>query len=418
MTNSTPIFKRVLLTLTTFIFAFSTTSTGFAASAEKKYSHEQKMAAYVRFAGGMPVQNFNILLSAASKIDESSLNTIRTDLEYRMGSTKMPKFSMKSNQVMIDGKGTGVRVMSYDPVTVTYKNKEWKYKKDLSVAQNYFSLGNFINGEKTNASVLNLLIEPAYADRAKQFGYTIAGIVVGVGVGIVAIVATGSAVGFLPVAALVALMAVGGGYLGRDSESKAEAARNLLVSGVAVTCKGGSMTVSAADSRNKASLSVDASTGLLQLKDSDGTAIDSEKISSDLAPMVASLRTQAGECKDSKDAKKLEEEINSFAEVIRTMKSNIGACQLYGADAKVFCDPTKIRIMSSKDGSRVEVFTATSALLDAKGAHVASPSEQMKTCVNALRAELVSCKKPDDAKALQAKINQAPAANTTSSAVQ
>lgn len=130
-----------------------------------------------------------IILASNNNLDAA--RAINNDLEKRAAGAKtFPKLELRNTKLYVDGKSSGIRISSMNPVNVEFKGAVWNYKKNISLDRNYFSLVNFLANPRSTTS--GVLFFPAAAASeldpdlqvASFFNGVIAGLV-GTGSGII-----------------------------------------------------------------------------------------------------------------------------------------------------------------------------------------------------------------------------------------
>lgn len=100
---------------------------------------------------------------AMAGLNKESVRLIREDLEKSLGREPWPQIQLKSDQFFVAGKATGVKISSYVPLNVMYREKTWAYDTNQLTEKNYFSLKKFLSLNR-QASLLDLLIPEAHGD--------------------------------------------------------------------------------------------------------------------------------------------------------------------------------------------------------------------------------------------------------------
>lgn len=92
-----------------------------------------------------------------------SIRAIEADLQKRMPeSSVLPKLQMTNDELIVDGKKTGIVVLSYSPLKVKFQGRIWSSKPSATGDDNYRSLVKFIEKPKT-FSWFSLIIPQAKA---------------------------------------------------------------------------------------------------------------------------------------------------------------------------------------------------------------------------------------------------------------
>jgi len=194
-------------------------------------------------------------------------------------SETLPEMSLVQNYIYVDGESSGIKLTSYNPLKVEYKNKTWQFDSKLTASENYSALMSIIKTKKT-AGLMDLVISKAQAaegERQKQQRRSgVAGALVGAGAA--ALVVVGGALVLsvalvsLPVILTVAGAAlVGGavgGYIGAkrgyakgqeaDVKSQRQAADELLHAGdLTLECTKSGVILSGTTSQGKTAIRFD-----------------------------------------------------------------------------------------------------------------------------------------------------------------
>lgn len=143
---------------------------------------------------------------------------ILTDLRKNIKEGDIPRMKLVDDQFFFDGTPTGIRITSYEPLKVEYKNKTWAYEPKQSAKANYDGLVNILTDKET-ASFFNMLVPEAHAqERMKRAGIGAAAALVVVG-GILYFTA-----GAITIPVTVLLLAAGavGGKVGYESGKKVD----------------------------------------------------------------------------------------------------------------------------------------------------------------------------------------------------
>jgi len=213
------------------LFGLSSTLDALAAKSAPTISRPSLMRAELEGIHTLDQLEF---ITAASGASSESVRTITADLRGKMGAADMPKLSLASNEITVNGKKTGVWVDPHSPLRVRYQGRTWLYDKNVTAEKNYFTLTKFFTGE-SETSLLDWLIPSARADARDRAG--ILGAAAGVGAsalaGLVAcaIIALGGpeiAVAVVGLAAMnVILNAMAGSMIATDRFDKKEIAKAL-----------------------------------------------------------------------------------------------------------------------------------------------------------------------------------------------
>ncbi|MGZ3704049.1 MAG: hypothetical protein ACXWSD_20235, partial [Bdellovibrionota bacterium] len=86
-------------------------------------------------------------ITAASGASVDSVRAIAADLRARVGTADLPRFSLASNEITVNGKKTGVWIDPHSPLRVRFQGRTWLYDKNASAEKNYFSLAKFFDAK-------------------------------------------------------------------------------------------------------------------------------------------------------------------------------------------------------------------------------------------------------------------------------
>jgi hypothetical protein len=92
---------------------------------------------------------------------------IARDLKENKVPAEMPKFDVKNNKILVDGKDSEVSIKAYSPITLEFKNRTWSYNTKQPLDENYTALKKFFTGPRKSASLISLFISEARADRLR-----------------------------------------------------------------------------------------------------------------------------------------------------------------------------------------------------------------------------------------------------------
>jgi hypothetical protein len=118
------------------------------------------------------VRTRNQVLSALEKAGASleSIDAIGDDLEKRLPETlDLPKVTLVKDEVLVDGKKSGLKIVSYAPLKIKLNGKMWSPKSHATTDQNYFSLVQFLEPKqaagaiKRGSAIFTLLLPQAHA---------------------------------------------------------------------------------------------------------------------------------------------------------------------------------------------------------------------------------------------------------------
>jgi hypothetical protein len=103
-------------------------------------------------------------LLASTDMSEDAAKAIQADvLKRNAGAHALPEMKLVSDELLIDGQATGIRITSWSPMNISFKGKIWSYSKEKTPDQNYFSLVDFIQ-PNAKTSAYDLFIPKAHAD--------------------------------------------------------------------------------------------------------------------------------------------------------------------------------------------------------------------------------------------------------------
>ncbi|MGZ3730677.1 MAG: hypothetical protein ACXVCG_15720, partial [Bdellovibrionota bacterium] len=264
-------------------------------------------------------------ITAASGASVDSVRAIAADLRARVGTADLPRFSLASNEITVNGKKTGVWIDPHSPLRVRFQGRTWLYDKNVSAEKNYFSLAKFFDA-KSEASLLDWIIPSAKAVSSRDWA-EIGGAAAGVGVsalaGLIAsaILALGGpeiAVAIAGLAALnVIINAMAGGMIAENHFDKKEIAKALSkvthAKEFSLTCNEGAalLNVTFADGKKQTiefTQSMDQPNGdheYARILSQDGGGV--ENVAS--LPRKNSLYAEMIQCKDDAAATKITAEL-------------------------------------------------------------------------------------------------------------
>lgn len=101
------------------------------------------------------------LTMALAGASEEAIRAVETDLKKSKTDDKLSAVDLVKNEITVNGKRTGVRIISYSPPQMTYKGRIWKLAPGQSMDKNYFSFMQIVEGGKKSAA--HWFINEAYA---------------------------------------------------------------------------------------------------------------------------------------------------------------------------------------------------------------------------------------------------------------
>jgi hypothetical protein len=231
---------------------------------------------------------------ALEKFPLDAISAIRKDLGKKLnGKTASATLSLIKNEIFVDGRKTGITVVSRSVLGVSYRGRTWTYEKNISADQNYFALLKILSGTSTGHLFNNLLpqanaqgIDTDPVDIAATFG---------LGAGAVAFVAGALCVGgailtapvWLAVGVPVVLAAAAGSYIGYKLGSSMDASERALAGEILnpnakITCSPDKVEVSINSKENSSSIRINrkAKKGedAVRIFNIDGDEVASHKI--------------------------------------------------------------------------------------------------------------------------------------------
>lgn len=104
----------------------------------------------------------NLLVN--SGVSTEAMQVIEKDLEKRIpAETVLPKMTLKQDQIFVDGKATGVRIVSYSPLKISYNKRHWTMSDRKSTEENYATLATFFEQRQIGSNISFLLFPRAHA---------------------------------------------------------------------------------------------------------------------------------------------------------------------------------------------------------------------------------------------------------------
>ncbi|WP_413288751.1 hypothetical protein [Bdellovibrio sp. HCB337] len=96
-----------------------------------------------------------------------SMIAIAHDLRDNNVPGAMPRFELKDDKILMDGKDSGVAITSYSPLSFAYQGRTWVYNKKLHLDETYFASKKFLIGPRKRAGLMRLFVPEAFADRLR-----------------------------------------------------------------------------------------------------------------------------------------------------------------------------------------------------------------------------------------------------------
>ncbi len=88
----------------------------------------------------------------ASQVSIEGMKIIAPDLKRRLPDrVKYPKFKLVKNQLFVNGKPSGLKFLSHQPVTISYKKQTWKYNPEKPFEESYFQILELLEGKKSSS---------------------------------------------------------------------------------------------------------------------------------------------------------------------------------------------------------------------------------------------------------------------------
>lgn len=247
-----------------------------------------------------------------------SLRVLETEARKQLNNldAELPKIKLRRNMIFVNGKSTGMRVVSVDPLNIEDHNRTWAYDKTQPVDVNVHSLNDFMKGQQ-KAALLDLILPKAYAT---DLPWTAAGAWAGGASGL-AVVFGLAAVGVVisnPVGWGIAGVGLAAGIaLGLRKDLKDRRAARLIEearkSEVHMTCSDKEVVVSTGYGSTRLNKKLPpGSKGRIELTNASGAQV---KIPQALEVATA-LMEQLASCKDGNDAGRFLAEYNSHKSAV------------------------------------------------------------------------------------------------------
>jgi hypothetical protein len=109
-------------------------------------------------------KNHVLKLLDVTEVSRESMDTISADLDKRWPATlELPQILLKGDQIFIDQKPSGLRIASYEPLTLKLDGETWTLDLDKRTDESYFDLIGFLEGRSHKLSWIDIILPRAEA---------------------------------------------------------------------------------------------------------------------------------------------------------------------------------------------------------------------------------------------------------------
>ena len=109
-----------------------------------------------------------------------AFNVIGSDLEKRLPKdAKIPKMVLKDDEIQIDGKATGLKLISYEPLKMKIQKRTWAFDPDKTPDVNYLDFTRFLEVKAKSNAMIRLFFPQAQAQFSDLFSGALSGTVIG-----------------------------------------------------------------------------------------------------------------------------------------------------------------------------------------------------------------------------------------------